>query len=110
LQPDRKLPLRPSSAVLVLAVLLLGAFAWTLVEALPARGGASQRAAAALTCELGLTDLVLVTEARYLRHIALADRGSAFQDHPLALEHFPSGAVLQAPVHLRAPDGAGSAP
>jgi hypothetical protein len=110
LQPDRKLPLRPSSAVLVLAVLLLGAFAWTLVEALPARGGASQRAAAALTRELGLTDLVLVTEARYLRHIALADRGSAFQDHPLALEHFPSGAVLQAPVHLHAPDGAGSAP
>lgn len=96
--------------MLVLAVLLLGAFAWTLVEALPARGGASQRAAAALTRELGLTDLVLVTEARYLRHIALADRGSAFQDHPLALEHFPSGAVLQAPAHLRAPDGAGSAP
>jgi hypothetical protein len=110
LQPDRKLPLRPSSAVLVLAVLLLGAFAWTLVEGLPARGGASQRAAAALTRELGLTDLALVTEARYLRHIALADRGSAFQDHPLALEHFPSGALLQAPAHLRAPDGAGFAP
>lgn len=96
--------------MLVLAVLLLGAFAWTLVEGLPARGGDSQRAAAALTRELGLTDLALVTEARYLRHIALADRGSAFQDHPLALEHFPSGALLQAPAHLRAPDGAGFAP
>jgi len=54
-----------------------------------------------LTRTLGLTDLVLVTEARYLRHPSLADLHSAFQDHPVALEHFPAGAVIAPPAHLR---------
>jgi hypothetical protein len=40
---------------------------------------------------LGLTDLCLFTEARYMRHPSQADLHSAFQDHPTALEHFPSG-------------------
>lgn len=43
---------------------------------------------------LQLTDLCLSTEARYTRHPALADRHAAFQDHPLALEHFPSGSLI----------------
>lgn len=43
---------------------------------------------------LHVTDLCLVTEARYTRHPAMADRHAPFQDHPLALEHFPSGALL----------------
>ena len=52
-----------------------------------------------LVRELHLTDLCLVTEARYTRHLAMADLFSPFQDHPLALEHFPSGALI-APPHL----------
>ena len=51
--------------------------------------------------DLGLTDLCLFTEARYTRHPAMADMNTAFQDHPVALEHFPSGAILQPPEHLR---------
>lgn len=47
-----------------------------------------------LVARLGLTDLALFTEARYTRHPSQADRHAAFQDHPFAFEHFPSGSVL----------------
>ena len=49
---------------------------------------------------LGLTDLCLFTEARYTRHPSMADPGTPFQDHPMCLEHFPSGAILPPPPHL----------
>lgn len=48
----------------------------------------------------GLTDLCLFTEARYTRHLAVADYWTAFQDHPTALEHFPSGSLVAPPPHL----------
>ena len=48
----------------------------------------------ALVEKLGLTDLALFTEARYTRHPSQADLHSAFQDHPGALEHFPTGSLL----------------
>jgi hypothetical protein len=50
---------------------------------------------------LGLTDLCLFTEARYTRHPSQADLGTPFQDHPMSLEHFPSGAIVPAPPHLK---------
>lgn len=46
---------------------------------------------------LRVTDLCLSTEARYTRHPAMADRHAPFQDHPLALEHFPSGSLIMPP-------------
>lgn len=49
---------------------------------------------------LGLTDICLFSEARYTRHPTQADRYSAFQDHPMALEHFPSGSFVSPPEHL----------
>lgn len=49
---------------------------------------------------LGLTDLCLFTEARYTRHPSMADVHTPFQDHPLALEHFPSGSLMTVPPHL----------
>lgn len=55
------------------------------------------RARAELAQRLGLTDLALFTEARYARHPSQADLHSAFQDHPLALEHFPSGSLVPPP-------------
>ncbi|KAB2888077.1 MAG: hypothetical protein F9K32_17790 [Desulfobulbaceae bacterium] len=54
---------------------------------------------------LGLTDLALFTEARYTRNPSLADRHSPFQEHPLSLEHFPSGSVVSPPSHLTLPAG-----
>ena len=76
----------------------------TLADAV-LRGPAGQGAVGpgALGGQLGLTDLALATAARYTRHPALADRHAAFQDHPGALDHFPSGAVVPPPPHLRAP-------
>jgi len=46
---------------------------------------------------LMLTDLCLFTEARYTRHPAVADLHSPFQDHPMALDHFPSGSLVTPP-------------
>lgn len=50
---------------------------------------------------LGLTDLCLTTEARYTRHLSQSDWHAAFQSHPLALDHFPSGSVLAPPGTLK---------
>jgi len=55
---------------------------------------------------LQLTDLCLFTEARYTRHPAMADRFAPFQDHPSAMEHFPSGSLVTPPykrVHEHSP-------
>lgn len=48
--------------------------------------------------ELGLTDLCLFTEASYTRHITQTDLRTPFQDHPMSLEHFPSGSLVTPPV------------
>ncbi len=94
-------------STLAFAVLIgLGAgFLWTGLDAVR---GDSERAAALeagarLTRELGLTDLCLFTEARYTRHLSQADWHAPFQDHPMALEHFPSGALVGVPATLRGP-------
>lgn len=50
---------------------------------------------------LELTDLCLFTEARYTRHPTQADMHSPFQDHPMSLEHFPSGSLLGPPQGRR---------
>lgn len=43
---------------------------------------------------LGITDLCLSTEAAYTRHPSQSDWHAPFQSHPLALEHFPTGAIV----------------
>lgn len=45
--------------------------------------------------ELGITDLVVTTEARYTRHPAMSDRVVPFMDHPADVEHFPSGTFFR---------------
>lgn len=50
---------------------------------------------------LQLGDPALFTEARYARHASQSDRHAAFQDHPLALEHFPAGSLMPPPEHAR---------
>jgi hypothetical protein len=52
---------------------------------------------AELVARLQLTDLCLFPEARYTRHPSQADLHSAFQDHPIGFEHFPSGSMLPPP-------------
>lgn len=58
---------------------------------------------AALVETLRLTDLCLFTEARYTRHLSQADLNTAFQDHPLSLEHFPSGSFTQPTLDHKTP-------
>jgi len=58
-------------------------------------------AVAGVVKNLELTDLALFTEARYTRHLSQADFHSAFQDHPTALEHFPTGSIAGPPAGLR---------
>jgi hypothetical protein len=61
-----------------------------------ATSGSLERAELVRT--LQLTDLCLFTEARYTRHPAMADRFAPFQDHPGAMEHFPSGSLVTPPI------------
>lgn len=78
-------------AALVLAMVLHARF--------QAASAVRQRqSSVALVRSLGLTDLCLFTEARYTRHPAMADRHAAFQDHPMGLDHFPSGSLLAPPT------------
>jgi hypothetical protein len=91
---------RPSTAWLrvlaALGVLWIAAAA----DAASRRAATARRAEVleALVRRLELTDPCLFTEARYTRHLSQADRFSAFQDHPRALEHFPSGAIVPRPA------------
>lgn len=97
--------MRRSTPFLALLVLLLGLFLGMLLHAWRA-GRAIDPAVAECrhwVAELQLTDLCLFTEARYTRNPALADLHTPFQDHPTALEHFPSGTLVAPPPHLTSP-------
>lgn len=87
--------------LLLAAGLLL--FAASLLDAAWRGGDTDLSNARRLVTNLGLTDLALFTEARYTRHLSQADRHTAFQDHPLALDHFPSGSLVPPPARLRQP-------
>ena len=96
------MPLRRS----LLAIILL--LAGTAVLALSFADAARLRVRLApatamkqdLVSRLQLTDLSLFTEARYTRHPSQADLHSAFMNHPLAFEHFPTGSLISPPAHL----------
>lgn len=88
--------MRPAAFVFLLFVVLGSGFAACFVDAREARIVRAPEVAdmRTMASHLGLTDLALFTEARYTRHPSQADLHSAFQDHPLAFEHFPSGSLI----------------
>lgn len=92
---------RPANRVLLLLAFALAAFLAVLLDAAVPRATrtADLNATRTLVAQLGLSDLALFTEARYTRHPTQADLHSAFQDHPLAFEHFPSGSFVPPPRH-----------
>jgi hypothetical protein len=53
-----------------------------------------------LVRQLELTDLCLFSEASYTRHLSMTDPATPFQDSPMSLEHFPTGALVDPPPHL----------
>lgn len=96
---------QPRPAFFFLAALMIGALA---LAAACGHAVIRQKAdspalesLARLGCQLGLTDLALFTEARYTRHPSQADFHTPFQDHPAALEHFPSGSFVPPPQVIR---------
>ena len=93
---------RPSGPVLVLFAMVVSVFFGSLLHAGRHiwQGEAVSEATRELVRELRLTDLCLFTEARYTRHPSQADLHTPFQDHPLALEHFPSGSLVGPPKHM----------
>lgn len=88
--------MRRSDAFITALGVLSVLFALTFEDAGMKIDGARQALARerALVQSLGLTDLCLFTEARYTRHPTQADLHTPFQDHPLALEHFPTGSLV----------------
>jgi len=94
--------IRPSSFAIAALILLTICIVAMFAHARSANDyGIAARAQ--LVGQLGLTDLALFTEARYTRHPSQADLHSAFQDHPMSLEHFPSGSLVSPPRHNFAP-------
>ena len=91
--------MRISDRFLLLLGLLAGLFFLTLLDAsgTDPETAARREVTRQLVGRLQLTDPALFTEARYTRHLSQADRHAAFQDHPLAIEHFPSGSLLLPP-------------
>jgi len=90
---------RKSDKLLFGLWVLLIMFLLSLVD-VAFRGGQSNarlQDAAHLAGALELTDLSLFTEAGYTRHPSQSDLHSAFQDHPMSLEHFPSGSLISPP-------------
>jgi hypothetical protein len=95
--------MRRSSLFIGLIAVLASVLAALFLHAGTLRSGARLVLAqqAAMVRQYGLTDLCLFTEARYTRHPSQADLHTAFQDHPLSLEHFPSGSLLPPPQPLK---------
>lgn len=83
------------------ALLLLMALAFGHASMTRADNAPVLHRRAELVQRLGLTDLCLFTDARYCRHPSMADRNTAFQDHPMSFEHFPSGSLFMPPPHLK---------
>ncbi len=94
--------LRPSSFAIAALLLLTISLVALFVHA-GSKNDYGIAARARLVGQLGLTDLALFTEARYTRHPSQADLHSAFQDHPMSLEHFPSGSLISPPRQNFAP-------
>lgn len=98
--------MRKSTLFILITTVNLMLFTLLMVHArpVPGRMETDLRPCSTLVRDLHLSDLCLFTEARYTRNPAMADLHSPFQDHPLALEHFPSGSLVTPPRFLmRAP-------
>jgi hypothetical protein len=87
---------RASNKAALVFALCIAAFVLTFADAARLRHSRAESLndRQTLVARLMLTDLALFTEARYTRHPSQADLHSAFQEHPFAFDHFPSGSLL----------------
>jgi len=96
--------LRASAVLAALAVLCA-------VAIIPLRGGpdAGRTRRAAAVRAIGIADLCLSSDARWLRHPSLSEPAAALHDLPAAPDAYPAGMVLAPPVplHVAAPGTGG---
>lgn len=94
--------MRPARLVLIVLTIAASSVALSFVDAARLRlaSAAGSSDMQQWVERLGLTDPALFTEARYTRHPSQADLQSAFQDHPVALEHFPTGSLIPPPAGI----------
>ncbi len=91
--------MRKSTLVLALLATGLGALALEAGHGLvrAGRDGPAISRMAKMSADLGLTDIALFSEARFVRHLSQADLFSPFQDAPMSFEHFPTGSLASPP-------------
>lgn len=84
--------MRPSTRFCILIALLLVLQGVLQVQGrlLLLKSTESFQEASQVAANLGLTDLCLATDARYIRHLSVTDPVVPYMDHPGAIEHFPS--------------------
>lgn len=92
--------MRPSALFLCLlvALALVDSVLMLHRRSLEREAAAAASRRAIVVAGLGLSDLVVATEARYTRHPAVSDGMAPFMDHPGAIEHFPSGSFWAGPA------------
>ncbi len=94
--------MRKSTGYLLLTAILMGGLGIALAfpQLSAPREATRVGREKAFVKKMGLTDICLFTEARYTRHLTQTDRHAAFQDAPMAWEHFPSGSLTVPPPVL----------
>ena len=92
--------MRPSTLFLLFLslFLLLQAYLYADNSARRPQRLAAQQEMGRIAEHLGLSDLCLATDARYIRHLAVTDPVAPYMDHPGAVEHFPTGSFWR-PLH-----------
>jgi hypothetical protein len=98
---------RPSYYLALATAIILIVAAGILLHAnhLSARWDTYSAENRALASTLGLSNLALSSEARYTRHLSLADSFAAFQDVPCGLDFLPSGTFFTPAAHAGSPGG-----
>lgn len=85
------------ASFLVAVAVLLGCALGPLTRRADPR---AERRRAAAASALGVADLCLSSDARWLRHPSLSEPGAAFHDLPGAPDAYPAGMVLAPPAFL----------
>jgi len=91
--------MRPSNVLLIIvALMLVISFGVSQISNTKLLSQAVAEEQMRLLVErLGLSDLCVATDARYIRHLSVSDTIVPYMDHPGAIDHFPSSALRAQP-------------
>jgi len=85
--------MRPVTRLFILLVVGISLQVWLVQAAHRSQQArtASEQQMQAIVAHLGLSDLCIATDARYIRNPAVTDPVAPYMDHPGDIEHFPTG-------------------